>query len=69
MVDYGVFVEIAPGVRGLVHKTRLGEKADPRKVAKKGDKMLVEIVEIDEQGRYKLKRVLPKGPVRLEGSL
>ena len=69
VVDYGVFVEIAPGVRGLVHKTRLGEKADPRKVAKKGDKMLVEIVEIDEQGRYKLKRVLPKGPVRLEGSL
>jgi len=68
VVDYGVFVEIAPGVRGLVHKTRLGERADPHKVAKKGDKMLVEIVEIDEQGRYKLKRVLPKGPVRLEGS-
>ncbi len=68
VVDYGVFVEIAPGVRGLVHKTRLGEKADPRKIAKKGDKMLVEIVEIDEQGRYKLKRVVPKGPVRIEGS-
>ncbi len=68
VVDYGVFVEIAPGVRGLVHKTRLGEKADPRKVAKKGDKMLVEIVEIDEQGRYKLKRIVPKGPVRLDGS-
>jgi len=68
VVDYGVFVEIAPGVRGLVHKTRLGEKADPRQVAKKGDKMLVEIVEIDDQGRYKLKRVLPKGPVRIEGS-
>jgi len=68
VVDYGVFVEIAPGVRGLVHKTRLGEKADPRQVAKKGDKMLVEIVEIDEQGRYKLKRVVPKGPVRIEGS-
>jgi len=68
VVDYGVFVEIAPGVRGLVHKTRLGERADPHKVAKKGDKMLVEIVEIDKQGRYKLKRVLPKGPVRLEGS-
>jgi len=68
VVDYGVFVEIAPGVRGLVHKTRLGEKADPRKVVKKGDKMLVEIVEIDEQGRYKLKRVVPKGPVRIEGA-
>ncbi|MBC7098887.1 polyribonucleotide nucleotidyltransferase [Candidatus Bipolaricaulota bacterium] len=68
VVDYGVFVEIAPGVRGLVHKTRLGERADPRRVVKRGDKMLVEIVEIDEQGRYKLKRVLPKGPVRIEGS-
>ena len=68
VVDYGVFVEIAPGVRGLVHKTRLGEKTDPHKVAKKGDKMLVEIVEIDDQGRYKLKRVVPKGPVRIKGS-
>ncbi|NOX45177.1 MAG: S1 RNA-binding domain-containing protein, partial [Caldiserica bacterium] len=69
VVDYGIFVEIAPGVRGLVHKTRLGEGAkDPRQVAKKGDTILVEIVEIDEQGRYKLRRVVPKSPLRISPS-
>jgi polyribonucleotide nucleotidyltransferase len=69
VVDYGIFVEIAPGVRGLVHKTRLGEGAkDPRAVAKKGDTILVEIVEIDEQGRYKLRRVVPKSPLRISPS-
>ncbi len=61
--DYGVFVEIAPGVRGLVHVSRLGEKADPRKLAKKGEPMTVEIEDIEEVGgqtRYKLRR-LPSG--------
>ncbi|MBC7219906.1 polyribonucleotide nucleotidyltransferase [Candidatus Bipolaricaulota bacterium] len=62
VVDYGVFVEIAPGVRGLVHKSRLGTPAEPAEVAKKGDRMLVEILEIEEQGRYKLRRVVPAGP-------
>jgi len=63
VVDYGVFVEIAPGVRGLVHKSRLGTSAEPSAVAKKGDRMLVEILEIEDQGRYKLRRVLPSsGP-------
>lgn len=61
VVDYGVFVEIAPGVRGLVHKSRLGTQAEPAEVAKKGDRMLVEIMEIEEQGRYKLRRVVPTG--------
>jgi len=59
VVDYGVFVEIAPGVRGLVHKSRLGTQGEPAEVAKKGDQMLVEILEIEEQGRYKLRRVMP----------
>lgn len=61
VVDYGAFVEIAPGVRGLVHKSRLGTQGEPSEVAKKGDQMLVEILEIEEQGRYKLRRVLPEG--------
>ncbi len=58
--EYGVFVEIAPGVRGLVHVSRLGDDADPRKVAKKGDPMTVEIEDIEEvkgQTRYRLRRV------------
>jgi polyribonucleotide nucleotidyltransferase len=66
VVDYGIFVEIAPGVRGLVHRSRLGTNEDPTKVAKKGDRMLVEIVEIGEEGRYKLRRVVPKGPLRVD---
>jgi len=61
IVDYGVFVEISPGVRGLVHKSRLGTQSEPSAVAKKGDRMLVEILEIEEQGRYKLRRVVPAG--------
>jgi polyribonucleotide nucleotidyltransferase len=60
VVDYGVFVEIAPGIRGLVHRSRLGDRAAPHQVAKRGDRMLVEIEEIDDQGRYKLRRVVPK---------
>lgn len=64
VVDYGVFVEIAPGVRGLVHRSRLGTSEDPAKVARRGERMLVEIVEIDEEGRYKLRRVVPKSGTR-----
>jgi len=59
--DYGVFVEIAPGIRGLVHVSRLGEKADPRHVAKKGDEMTVELEDIEDVGgqtRYKLRRLV-----------
>ncbi len=66
VVDYGVFVEIAPGVRGLVHRSRLGTGEDPAKVARKGDRMLVEILEIDEEGRYKLRRVVPKSAARVD---
>ncbi len=65
VVDYGVFVEIAPGVRGLVHKSRLGTREEPSAVARKGDTMLVEILEIEDEGRYKLRRVVPSETVRL----
>ncbi len=69
VVDYGIFVELAPGVRGLVHKSRIeGSNKNPYAVAKKGDTVLVEIVEIDEQGRYKLKLLKPKFPLRISAS-
>jgi len=56
-------------VRGLVHKSRIeGSNKNPYAVAKKGDTVLVEIVEIDEQGRYKLKLLKPKFPLRISAS-
>ena len=67
VVEYGVFVELAPGVRGLVHKSRLGSREEPAAVARKGDTMLVEILEIEEEGRYKLRRVVPSESVPPEG--
>lgn len=58
VIDFGVFIEIKPGVDGLCHITHLDEKRveHVEDVAKVGDELLVKIVEIDKQGRIKLSR-------------
>ena len=62
--DFGAFVEIAPGVDGLVHVSELahGYVKTVGEVCKMGDTFNVKIIGIDEQGRIKLSRkaLLPK---------
>jgi polyribonucleotide nucleotidyltransferase len=56
--DFGVFVEIAPGVEGLCHVSELSEGYVKRveDVCKMGDVIPVKLILIDEQGRLKLSR-------------
>ncbi|MEK7189096.1 MAG: polyribonucleotide nucleotidyltransferase [Patescibacteria group bacterium] len=57
IMDFGAFVEVLPGKEGLVHISNLaaGHVEHVEDVAKVGDVLAVEVVEIDEQGRINLK--------------
>jgi polyribonucleotide nucleotidyltransferase len=61
---FGAFIEILPGVEGLLHISELQhartEKTED--VVKKGDIVKVKLLEVDERGRMKLSRkaLLPK---------
>jgi len=56
--DFGVFVEITPGVEGLCHISELSDSyvKNPEEVCKVGDLISVKLIMIDEQGRLKLSR-------------
>ncbi|MHC4720373.1 MAG: polyribonucleotide nucleotidyltransferase [Planctomycetota bacterium] len=56
--DFGVFVEITPGVEGLCHISQLsdGFLKNIGDVCKVGDLIPVKLVSIDDQGRLKLSR-------------
>ncbi|MDD5458514.1 MAG: polyribonucleotide nucleotidyltransferase [Phycisphaerae bacterium] len=56
--DFGVFVEFAPGVEGLVHISELsdGYVKSVDQVCKVGDIIPVKLLLIDDQGRFKLSR-------------
>jgi len=56
--DFGVFVEIVPGVEGLCHVSELSENyvKQVEDVCKMGDIIPVKLLSVDEQGRYKLSR-------------
>lgn len=50
IVNYGAFVELEPGVEGLLHISRLsrtGEVDDPRSMVREGEKHLLRIVNIN----------------------
>jgi small subunit ribosomal protein S1 len=53
VVAFGAFVEIVPGVEGLVHISELAEHhvESPGEVVTPGDKVRVKILEIDEERR------------------
>ncbi|MFC2078486.1 polyribonucleotide nucleotidyltransferase [Candidatus Bipolaricaulota bacterium] len=59
--DYGAFVEIAPDVTGLVHISALSDEYVRRvtDIVKPGDPIRVEVLNIDDRGRYKLQRIVP----------
>jgi len=56
--DFGMFVEIAPGVEGLCHISELsdGYVKQVDDVCKLGDIVPVKLISIDDQGRLKLSR-------------
>ena len=56
LMNFGAFVEIAPGKEGLVHISKLANKrvAKVEDVVKVGDKVKVKLLEIDQQGRLNL---------------
>ncbi|MGQ9702597.1 MAG: polyribonucleotide nucleotidyltransferase [bacterium] len=59
ITDFGAFVEILPGKEGLLHISKLSRHRVRRveDVVKLGEKIVVKVYEIDEQGRINLMRV------------
>ena len=58
LMDFGAFVEIAPGKEGLVHISQLDVKRTEKvtDVVNVGDTCLVKVLEIDDRGRLNLSR-------------
>ncbi len=58
IMDFGAFVEIAPGKEGLVHISRLDIKRTEKvtDVVNVGDVVKVKVLEIDDKGRLNLSR-------------
>ena len=58
IMDFGAFVEIAPGKEGLVHISRLDVKRTEKvtDVVDVGDIVKVKVLEIDDKGRLNLSR-------------
>ena len=58
LMNFGAFVEIAPGKEGLVHISKLDTKRVERveDVVSVGDEIIVKVTEIDSQGRINLSR-------------
>jgi small subunit ribosomal protein S1 len=69
VVTFGAFVEIMPGVEGLVHISELAQHhvENPREVVSQGDTVNVRILEVDAERRrlsLSLKRVEEGMPVQ-----
>ena len=68
-VTFGAFVEIVPGVEGLMHISELAAHhvENPREVVQNGQEVLVKIIEIDAERRrlsLSIKRVEPDDEVQ-----
>ena len=53
VVDFGAFVEIEPGIEGLVHVSEMKDERveNPRDVVKEGDEVEVKVIDMDLQDR------------------
>lgn len=58
IMEFGAFVEIAPGMEGLCHISRLDVKRTEQvsDVVTEGDTIIVKVLEIDDKGRLNLSR-------------
>jgi polyribonucleotide nucleotidyltransferase len=56
--DYGAFVELAPGVDGMVHKSQIADYPvqNVRDAVKLGDEVMVMVTSIDDAGKIRLSR-------------
>ena len=54
--EYGAFVDIVPGISGLVHVSELSNERvqDVNDYLSEGDSIKVQVVEVDRMGRIKL---------------
>jgi polyribonucleotide nucleotidyltransferase len=70
--DFGAFVSLLPGRDGLVHISKLGRGkriAKVEDVVKVGDKLRVEIADIDNRGKISLVPVAEEAPVAEESEI
>jgi polyribonucleotide nucleotidyltransferase len=58
IMDFGAFVEILPGMDGLLHVSEMAEERvnNVRDVVEEGDEVLVKVIEVDGTGRVRLSR-------------
>ncbi|MCH8016595.1 MAG: polyribonucleotide nucleotidyltransferase [Acidobacteria bacterium] len=58
VVDFGAFVEILPRTEGLLHISEISEEhiQDIRTEVRMGDKFLVKVLNVDDQGKIRLSR-------------
>ena len=58
IVDFGAFVEIRPGLEGLLHISQLENRKVDRvtDIIQEGEQVLVKIIDVDRQGKIKLSR-------------
>ena len=58
VVNFGAFVEVLPGVEGLLHISEIDEQRinEVRDVLDEGQEVLVKVIDIDGQGRVRLSR-------------
>jgi polyribonucleotide nucleotidyltransferase len=58
VVNFGAFVEILPGVEGLVHISEISDQRirEVKDEINEGDEVLVKVIDIDAQGRVRLSR-------------
>ena len=52
--NYGIFVEVLPGKIGMLHKSNLKDKVEAFKI---GDKVKVEVLSVEDQGKFQLKQL------------
>ena len=59
-MNFGAFVEVAPGKEGMVHISKLDKKRVEKveDVVAIGDPIKVKVIEIDDQGRVNMMRVV-----------
>jgi polyribonucleotide nucleotidyltransferase len=70
IVDFGAFVEVLPGIEGLVHISQLARERVEKvtDVLKVGDEIQVKVLEIDSNGKIRLsRRALLAGEGEKEG--
>jgi polyribonucleotide nucleotidyltransferase len=58
IVDFGAFVEILPGIEGLLHISQIADRRITRvsDELKEGEEILVKVIEIDKMGRIRLSK-------------